>query len=280
MADFRPDPELYPFQSHAMDLSDGSHIHYVDEGSGPTLILLHGNPAWSFLYRNIILGLRGHFRCIAPDPPGFGLSRARAGFGFTAQEQAEFVDQLGLRDAGVMMQDWGGPIGLYLAQNRPETVSRLIIGNTFAWPFTRFGPRAFSAIMGGLPGRLSATAFNGVLRWFFTFGVVSPLSNAVWRMYLAPFKSRASRRRTHVFPKQLTAARDFLSGVEARLPMISDRPALLLWGDSDFAFKKYERNRFRAAFPNHRDISLPDVGHFIQEDAPDAICDAIRNWYE
>lgn len=128
----------YPFQSHTMDLSDGSHIHYVDECSGPTLIFLHGNPAWSFLYRNIILDLRRHFRCIAPDLPGFGLSRARTGFGFTAQDQAdvvvEYVDQLGLRDAGVMMQDWGGPIGLYLAQNRPETVSRLSIGNTFAWP--------------------------------------------------------------------------------------------------------------------------------------------------
>lgn len=283
MPDFVPDPELYPFESHWAELADGTRIHYVDEGRGPVLLLLHGNPAWSFLYRRIILGLRGQFRCIAPDLPGFGLSHAGASFGFTAAEQAaiivDFVDHLSLRGIGVMMQDWGGPIGLNLAQTRPGMVDRLIIGNTFAWPFTRLGPRAFSAIMGGIPGRLAALLFNGVLSWFFTIGVVKPLKPEVRAMYDAPFKRRVDRRPTYIFPQQLTAASTFLRRVEERLPAIAKTPTLILWGDSDFAFKDYERGRFQAAFSDHRDITLSAAGHFIQEDAPDEICRAVVEWY-
>ncbi len=279
---FVPDRALYPFASHWLNLSSGGCIHYLDEGSGPVLLLLHGNPAWSFLYRNIIPRLSRSFRCIAPDLPGFGLSRAAPGFGFGAHEQAaaivEFIDQLDLTGISIMMQDWGGPIGLWASEQRPERVERLIIGNTWAWPFDRRGPRVFSALIGGLPGRLSAYAFNGVVRLFFNRGVVNPLPPEVLAMYLAPFRRRATRRPTHIFPRELTAAEPFLGTVERGLPALADKPALILWGDSDFAFKEHERARFRALFPQHHDITLRGAGHFIQEDAPEAICTAIENW--
>lgn len=284
MTNFVPDPILYPFPSHWLRLRDGTKIHYLDEGSGPILLLLHGNPAWSFLYRKIIPLLSLRFRCIAPDLPGFGLSSAGKGFGFTAREQSdvivELLDQLDLKGVSVMMQDWGGPIGLRATQLRPDRIDRLIIGNTWAWPFDRMGPKIFSAIMGGVLGRIGAYAFNGVLRWFFIAGVVNKLPADVWRMYLAPFQTRALRRPTHIFPKQLTAAAPFLRDVERDLPQISDKPALILWGDRDFAFKEHERGRFRTAFPKHRDITLHGAGHFIQEDAPDTICTAIEAWHD
>jgi haloalkane dehalogenase len=135
------------------------------------LLLLHGNPSSSFLYRNIIRRLRGQFRCIAPDLPGFGLSEATKAYGFTAREQAqtivEFIDHLDLKGVGVMLQDWGGPIGVFAAQQRPDRVDRLIIGNTFAWPLNdSIGVRLFSMIMGGPIGRASAFLFNGVIRFF------------------------------------------------------------------------------------------------------------------
>ncbi|MQQ10287.1 alpha/beta fold hydrolase [Epibacterium sp. SM1979] len=283
MPDFDPDQSLYPFTSRWVTLGDGTRMHYVDEGTGPVLLLLHGNPAWSFLYRNIILGLRGHFRCIAPDLPGFGLSQARAGFGYTAKEQADvivdFVDQLGLKGIGVMMQDWGGPIGLHLTQTRPQSVERLIIGNTFGWPLKRRGPRVFSSIMGGMAGRMGAKHFNGVLLWFFRMGVTKPLRKEVWDMYQAPFKQRKKRAPTHIFPKQLTEADEFLQRVEEGLSAISNRPALILWGDKDFAFNGDERGRFETAFPYHLSITLKGAGHFIQEDAPDAINKAVLDWY-
>ncbi len=279
---FAANAALYPFASHWLDLRDGGRIHYVDEGEGPVLLLLHGNPAWSFLYRKIIPRLSRSFRCIAPDLPGFGFSTAGRGFGFTAREQAgavlDLIDALDLSGASVMMQDWGGPIGLWAAQQRPERIDRLIIGNTWAWPFDRRGPRLFSALMGGLPGRAAAYAFNGVVRFFFSKGVVKPLPRDVFAMYLAPFRRRAARKPTHVFPRELTAAEPFLRAVEQGLPALAGKPALILWGDSDFAFKEHERARFRALFPHHRDVTLHGAGHFIQEDAPDAICAAIEDW--
>ncbi|HHN66545.1 MAG TPA: alpha/beta fold hydrolase [Thermopetrobacter sp.] len=281
---FAADPGLYPFTSHWLALSDGGRVHYLDEGDGPVLLLLHGNPAWSFLYRNIIPRLSRSFRCIAPDLPGFGFSTAGRGFGFTAREQAgavlELIDRLDLDGASVMMQDWGGPIGLWAARQRPGRIDRLIIGNTWAWPLDRRGPRLFSALMGGLPGRISAHAFNGVVRFFFRKGVVNPLPPDVLAMYLAPFRQRAARRPTHVFPRELTAAEPFLREVQEGLPALADKPALILWGDSDFAFKTHERARFRSLFPDHRDVTLHGAGHFIQEDAPDAICAAIEAWFD
>ncbi len=98
-------------------------------------------------------------------------------------------------------------------------------------------------------------------------------------MYLAPFRNRANRAPTHIFPKELTAAHDFLGRIERGLPELGHMSALILWGDSDFAFKEHERQRFRTLFASHRDITLRNAGHFIQEDAPGQICDAILDWY-
>jgi haloalkane dehalogenase len=119
--------ELYPFQHRFVDI-DGARIHYVDEGAGETLLLLHGNPSWSFLYRKIIIGLRSDYRCVAPDFPGYGMSDAPDGYGFTPREHSlvleHFVDRLGLHDLTLMVQDWGGPLGLGVAGRRPELLRR------------------------------------------------------------------------------------------------------------------------------------------------------------
>jgi haloalkane dehalogenase len=98
-------------------------------------------------------------------------------------------------------------------------------------------------------------------------------------MYFLPFKKRSARRPTNIFPRELLAARQFLEELENGLTAISNKPALILWGDSDFAFKARERNRFQATFPNHKSLDLIGAGHFVQEDAPDAIGEAIASWY-
>src|SRR5207302_280108 len=113
-------------------------VHYVDEGQGPVVLMLHGNPSWSFLYRKIIRELSTNHRCIAVDYPGFGLSTARAGYGFTPREHSAVVEKwaasLDLKDVTLMVQDWGGPIGLGWAGRNPDRVKALLIGNTWAWP--------------------------------------------------------------------------------------------------------------------------------------------------
>src|SRR4051812_28438464 len=115
---------LFPFESRFADVA-GARVHYVDEGEGPVLLLVHGNPTWSFLYRDVIRGLRDRFRCIAVDLPGFGLSRpVPPPYSFTPVEHAAVLEQLvvhlDLREATLMVQDWGGPIGMAVATRMPE----------------------------------------------------------------------------------------------------------------------------------------------------------------
>lgn len=283
-ADFQVNHELFPYQPHYLDMENGARIHYVDEGKGQTLLLLHGNPTWSFLYRDIIAGLKGEFRLIAPDYPGFGLSTAPENYTFTAAEQAQMVSELirrlDLHDVVIMMQDWGGPIGFDAALNNPERIKGFVIGNTWAWPLERNGQKVFSTLMGGWPGQFGAWCCNGVVRFFMSKGVVTELSSDEWAMYLAPFAARENRSQTHIFPAQLRDADDFLGNIYQKLPSLSDRPALLVWGMQDFAFQEPERSRFESLFPNHQTVLLENAGHFIQEDAPQEITTAIRNWFK
>ena len=279
---FKVDKALFPYESHYIDLENGARIHYVDEGKGKTLLLLHGNPTWSFLYRKIIAELKGEYRLIAPDYPGFGLSSAPKGYGFTAAEQAqainEFVQKLDLQDTTIMVQDWGGPIGFDVALSNPDRISAFVIGNTWAWPLERTGQKVFSTLMGGVPGQLTSWCCNGVVRFFMSRGVVNSLSNAELAMYLAPFSQYDKRSQTHIFPAQLQDADKFLSHISENLHTLSDRPVLLVWGMKDFAFQEPERSRFESTFPKHKTILLENAGHFIQEDSPKEIADAIRDW--
>ena len=274
--------KLFPFEHRFMDV-DGGRIHYVDEGAGETLLLLHGNPSWCFLYRKIIAGTCRDFRCVALDFPGYGMSDAPAGYGFTPQEHCDvlehFVDCLGLRDVTMMVQDWGGPIGLGFACRRPELVRRLIIGNTFAWPLDHeLRIRIFSSIMGGPVGRVLTSAFNFVPRFFFRRGLARRHAPEVLAAYLAPWRNPARRGAAVIAPRQLIAASPYLRNVAASLCEIADRPALIVWGTKDFAFRDAERKRFEQVFLTHRTVLLADASHFLQEDAGEQIAELIKGF--
>ena len=272
--------ELFDVEHRFLDL-DGARIHYVDEGVGETILLLHGNPAWSFLYRKIIAGLKDEFRCVALDYPGYGMSSAPAGYRFTPREHSavleRFVDRLALSELTLMVQDWGGPVGLGLAGRRPELVRRLVIGNTFAWPLnSEFRVRMFSALMGGPIGRTLNRRLMLVPRVFFARGLAQEPPREVLDLYFAPWRDPARRAPAAIGPKQLTAASDYLKEVEANLPKIADRPALIVWGTKDFAFGEGERKRFEATFPNHRTILFENASHFLQEDVGERIAEAFK----
>jgi haloalkane dehalogenase len=284
-ADDRPSwiPEdLYPFQSHYADL-DRARVHYVDEGSGPPLLLLHGNPTWSFLYRDVIAGLRDRFRCIAPDYPGFGLSEAGPGYGFTPSEHADVLEQLvlnlDLRGVTMMVQDWGGPIGFAVATRHPDRFAAFVIGNTWAWPKSDLGTQIFSRFLGGPVGRYLILRRNVFVEKIIPGGVKRrKLPQAVMDAYRGPFPDPESRQPVHVFPREILRSRPFLAEIERGLPTLADRPALLVWPTADVAFKEPERKRWEQTFPNHRTVSLEGAGHYIQEDAAEEIVTAIRDW--
>ena len=277
--------ELFPFESHFADVG-GAKVHYIDEGEGPVLLCLHGNPTWSFLYRHIVGGLRDQFRCIALDYPGFGLSAPPVGYRYTTAEHAGvvegFVEQLDLRDITLMVQDWGGPIGFWVATRHPERFRAFVIGNTWAWPIS--GDRAtewFSKTLGsaGLGGLLvkRADIFTNV---FMRGGIKRKQLTVDERfMYTRPHPTPESRVPVHVMPNEILAAHELLSEVEDGLGRVADKPALIVWGDKDPAFRDPQRLRWESIFPNHRTKILRGASHYIQEDAPDEIVAAIKDWW-
>jgi haloalkane dehalogenase len=274
--------ELYPFEDRWVD-ANGHRVHYVDEGDGPPLLLLHGNPTWSFLYRDVIRGLRDRFRCVALDYPGFGLSRAAPGYGYTPAEHAGVVErvigELDLQGATLMVQDWGGPIGFAAAALHPGRFAAFVIANTWAWPKSDPGTQLFSRLLGGPIGRRLILRRNVFVERILPGGVRRrTLPDEVMAAYRGPFPDPESRRPVAVLPREILASRPFLAQVERSLAAFADRPALIVWPTKDVAFGDAERRRWEQAFPDHRTVLIEGAGHYVQEDAADEIVAAIRDW--
>ncbi|OBJ00194.1 haloalkane dehalogenase [Mycobacterium sp. 1465703.0] len=278
--DFAPDPQLYPFQSRWFDSSRG-RVHYVDEGDGPPILLCHGNPTWSFLYRNIIVALRDRFRCIAPDYLGFGLSERPADFGYQvdghAQVVGELVDHLGLDDYLTMGQDWGGPVSMAVAVERADRVRGIVLGNTWFWPADTLSTKAFSRIMSSPPMQYAILRRNFFVERLIPAGTQRRPSAAVMEHYRAVQPSAEARKGVAELPKQILAAHPLLARLAREVPAkLGAKPALLVWGMKDFAFRPGPTiPRMRRTFPDHVLVELPDAKHFIQEDAPERIAAAI-----
>ena len=278
--DFNPDAQLYPFQSRWFDSSRG-RIHYVDEGDGPPILLCHGNPTWSFLYRNVILALRDRYRCIAPDYLGFGLSQRPAGFSYKIDEHVrvvgEFVDHLGLDGYLSMGQDWGGPISTAVAVQRAERVRGIVLGNTWFWPADTLPMKTFSRVMSSPPMQYAILRRNFFVERLIPAGTAQRPGAAVMEHYRAVQPNAAARLGVAKMPKQILAARPLLARLAREVPeKLGAKPTLLVWGMKDFAFRPGVMiPRMRKTFPDHVLVELPEANHFIQEDAPDQIAAAI-----
>lgn len=277
------DDELFPFESQFVDI-DGHRIHYVDEGSGPALLFLHGNPTWSFDYSKVIESLRQEFRCIAVDYPGFGLSVAAPGYRYLPTGHAHvirgFVDVLALRGATLVAHDWGGPIGLATLQQRTEVFGRLVLTNTWAWPVDAPLVQIMSHVMGSPIGRLLIRQFNLFVNVMIPVGhrLTKPTDEQMAH-YQKALDSSARREASAVFPREITASRAFLAEVEAGLPGLAALPTLIIWGDSDFAFGNNELRRWEQTFTDHQTVIVKGAGHFVPSDAPEQFAAAIRHWH-
>ncbi|MCC8928850.1 MULTISPECIES: alpha/beta fold hydrolase [Nocardiaceae] len=277
------DDDLFPFESRFVYI-DGHTVHYVDEGSGPTLLLLHGNPTWSFLWRDVISALRADFRCIALDYPGFGLSTPRPGYRYYPEEHAavvtEFVDALGLAGVTLVGQDWGGPIGLAAVQRRPGVFDRLVLVNTWAWPVNgTLHFEAFSRIIGGLPIRFLVRRLNLLVNAFIPTGHRrrTPTS-AEMNHYRRALDTPERRQASAVLPGRILASRAFFAEVEAGLAELAHLPTLIVWGDADIAFRPQERERLEEIFTDHKTVIVEGAGTYVESDAPEEFIAAIRNW--
>lgn len=276
---FSVNPSEYPFESHWFE-RNGSLMHYLDEGEGLPVIMFHGNPTWSFLYRKVIKQLGGVCRSIALDYPGFGLSDHPPSYGYTPKEHAEWVnaliDHLALERFVPVVQDWGGPIGLSIAANRPDTVAGLVICNTASWPADQVLPRIFSAVFGGPIGKYL------ILRYNFFVKRIAPFSGAlksseVFRAYTDPFPTPTSRMGTYVFPREIVKSAEWLASIESKLDLLADKPVELVWAMKDLAFGNEETiARWHSYFPDAPVDRIPEAGHFLQEESPDRVAAGIR----
>lgn len=278
--DFTPSKALYPFESRWFESTAG-RVHYVEEGQGRPILFLHGNPTWSFLYRNIVVPLRDRFRCVAVDYPGFGLSDRPDGYGYTPAEHAEvigeLVDHLGLEDFLVMGQDWGGPIGTRVAASRADRVDGLVLGNTWFWHSRRLMTRIFSTVMTSGPMQRRILDRNYFVERLIPRGTARKLSEEEMDHYRRVQPSPEMRAGVAEFPRQLIAAAPWL-GELARdvIATLSEKPVLLVWGMRDLAFPpKPTIPGIRRTFKDIELVELPRAKHFIQEDAPTEIAEAI-----
>ncbi len=280
------DKKEYPFKSHSLELEMGK-MHYVDEGTGEPVVMVHGNPTWSFIYRHLIKGLSKNFRCIAMDHIGFGLSDKPESWSYYPEDHAKnlkaLIGKLNLKDITLVVQDWGGPIGLSYAVSKPENVKRLIILNTWMWS-VKGDPHyeKFSKFMGGRIGRFLIRRFNFFVRAVMkkAMGNPSKLTATIHQHYLKALERPEERKGCWTFPKRIIDSSDWLDSLWSQRDKIKNKPALIMWGMKDIAFREQELNRWVSLFFDSKVIKYADAGHFVQEEEGDKMCPVIEEFME
>ena len=284
----RPDwvsDEMFPFKSRFFKTPTGHQMHYVDEGHGSPIVFVHGNPAWSFEFRHLINGLRSEFRCIAPDHIGFGLSSRsdRSEDHHPKVHAANFaalLESLDIQDATLFMTDWGGPIGLDFARNRPDRVKRIVIANTWCWPVSRdFHFIQFSFMMRSWLGQFLIKRFNIFVNNVMPMAignksVISPDMMSHYRNAQPP----QGRSACAALPGHIIGASDWLRSIWNERRNFTNKPALILWGFKDIAFREKELEQWKSELADFRLYEFRDCGHFLAEEAPDSIIPALREF--
>ena len=266
----------YPYASNLHDLGKGVSMHYLDVGQGPIVLLLHGNPTWSFYYRNVVneLVAKG-FRCIVPDHIGCGLSDKPQDYSYTLERRIadieSLLDHLGIEKFSLVAHDWGGAIGAGVATNRVTGVDKIVLLNTGAFLSKRI-PARIAAIKVPVFGEFVIRALNGFARPAVTMAAKIPLKPSVKRGYLFPYRGWKTRVAVWNFVKDIPLRRTHrswstLEAIEAKLPDLADKQLLLMWGARDFCFSLHFLRRFQSIFPRAETVVYPDYGHYVIEDA-------------
>jgi haloalkane dehalogenase len=281
----------YPFESRFVE-TPGGRMHYVDEGSGVPILCLHGQPTWSFLYRDFVKGLSGSARVIAPDLVGFGLSEKPVrpedySIEGHVRDVAVLVETLDLRNLTLVLHDWGGPIGLGVAVRHPERVSRLVVLNAFV-PYRPSGdgglPTPLRVVRMPVVGELLVQGFAVFNRLFVPRTIRNPehRTEAVLAAYDRVQGSWQERAGTMAFPRLIPVRPD---DPGAQLFEREDRwlrsfhgPALIVWGMADPFLDRRTLDAWRERLPQAGVLEIPDASHFLQEDAPERVVARIREF--
>ena len=295
--------DLYPFKSHFYDLG-GCRYHYLDEFAAdgaaapgstgaswqpPTLLMVHGNPTWSFHWRNLILAQRGHYRCVAPDHLGCGasdLQRRPLRLVDHIDHLVRLVEGLDLQRVTLVAQDWGGAIGLGALLRMEKRFERIVLLNTGAFP-PWFIPWRIRVCRWPVVGRLAVQGLNAfsLAAQTMTLSRSAGLDPRVAKAYLAPYHNWRSRAAVYQFVQDIPLSRrhptwQTLAEIESRLPALAQLPIQLIWGMQDWCFRPDCLERFRRIWPEAKCHPLEDVGHWVLEDAADEAIGLIGGWLD
>ena len=286
------DPALFPFRSNFFDRGAGLQMHYLDEGQGAPVLMVHGNPSWSFYYRNLVKALSGTRRCIVPDHIGMGLSDKPddAAYSYTLKQRIDDLDalvsSLNLSEpVTLVVHDWGGMIGFGWAVRHPELVARIVILNTGAFPLPKEK---------ALPKRLklTRTALGAFLvRGFNAFSFAATkmgctrnkMSPEISLAYRAPYDSWKNRIATLRFVQDIPLGPedegyDLVENVAANLHRFNTLPALIAWGGKDFVFDDAFLRQWRQYLPQAKVHVMADAGHYILEDAAEEVVPLVADF--
>lgn len=283
--------DIYPFEGKFLDLN-GNRMHYLDEGSGDPVVMVHGNPTWSIYYRNLVFALRDSHRCIVPDHIGCGYSDKPddSRYNYTLSQRVTdletLLDSLNIREnITLIVHDWGGMIGMAYATRHPERIKRLVVLNTSAFhlPKTKMFP---------WPLWLVRTPIGALLvRGFNAFAATAArvcttrirMSPELRRAYCAPYDSWANRIATLRFVQDIPLrprdrSYDIVSQVEKNIDSLAEKPLLICWGLKDFVFDRHFLQLWEEAFPNAEIHRFEDCGHYILEDACDEVIAYVKSF--
>lgn len=273
----------FPFAPRYVQ-ANGVRLHFVDEGQGEPVVLLHGDPTWGYLYRRFIPSLSRWYRCVVFDHMGMGKSEVPAEpcpyrLGHHIANCEALLLSLDLHAITLVLHDWGGPVGLGFAIRHPERVKRLVLMNTWAfapWPGGPF-PRLLELIRSPRGDRIVLEK-NGYVGPALTGTTHHPerLTETVMAAYLAPFPTPASRRALLCWSRDIPVneadpSYADMKRIEHALPVFANIPILLIWGMHDPVLSEPVLRRWQQVYPHAATFELEDASHFLQEDAPEAI---------
>ena len=271
-------------------------MHFLDEGprDAPIVLMVHGNPTWSFYYRNLVLALRDRYRCIVPDHIGCGLSDKPAAdeYPYTLERRISDLDALmnhiqPRTTVHLVVHDWGGMIGFGWAVERPGQIGNMVIGNTAAFPLPaeKKLPAALWLVRNTKLGALLVQGLNAFSGIAARVAFKKPVSAEVRNAYTGPYDSWDNRIATLRFVQDIPLKPEdpgysIVQMTESRLSEFAGKPCLLAWGEKDFVFDQHFLKQWKRLFPQAKVLEYPDCGHYIFEDGGPALTQAISDFMD
>lgn len=276
----------FPFRPEIFKLPDGNRIAYLDEGHGPAVVMLHGNPTWSFYYRNLVSLLKDRFRLIVPDHLGCGLSDKPQNYPYRLRDHIgnleSLLNHLELNEHSLVFHDWGGAIGMGYAARHPERTRVLVVLNTAAFPASRM-PLRIGICRIPFLGPLLVRGLNCFAGAAPYMAVRSKMDSDLAKTYLQPYDSWTNRIAIQRFVEDIPMSAKHpswptLKEVEGGLRLFTDRPMLIIWGGRDFCFNDSFYEEWTRRFPDSEKHYFPEAGHYVLEDAFDEAGPLIRGF--